>query len=78
MAAAADDEERDKNDPDPVVVKERAKATVVASTVRVHIRSFLPLKAAQKMLMNFALMAKFAREAVDLAVNEYDLHAVLL
>ena len=36
MAAAADDEERDENDPDPVVVKERAKATGVASTVRVH------------------------------------------
>ena len=28
-------------------------------------------------MMNFALMAKFAREAVDLFVNEYDLHAVL-
>ena len=78
MAAAADDEERDENDPDPVVVKERAKATGVASTVRVHKRSFLPLKAAQKMLKNFALMARFAREAVDLVVNEYDLHAVLL
>ena len=36
MAAAADDEERDENDPDPVVVKKRAKATYVASTVRVH------------------------------------------
>ena len=36
VAAAADNEERDENDPDPVVVEERAKATVVASTVRVH------------------------------------------
>ena len=36
MAAAADDEERDENDPDPVVVKKRAKATGVASTVRIH------------------------------------------
>ena len=39
MAAAADDEERDENDPDPVVVKKRAKATYVASTVRVHKKS---------------------------------------
>ena len=78
VAAAADDEERDENDPDPVVVEKRAKATYVASTVRVHIRSFLPLMAAQKMLINFAIEAKFAREAVDLSVNEYVLHAVLL
>ena len=36
VATAAENEERDDNDPDPVVVKERAKATGVASTVRVH------------------------------------------
>ena len=48
VAAAADYEERDDDDPDPVVVEKRAKATYVASTVRVHIRSFLPLMAAQK------------------------------
>ena len=45
MAAAADDEERDENDPDPVVVEKRAKATYVASTVRVH----------KKILSNIAL-----------------------
>ena len=36
VAAAADNEERDENDPDPVVVEKRAKAAGVASTVRVH------------------------------------------
>ena len=36
VAAAADNEERDENDPDPVVVEKAAKTAGVASTVRVH------------------------------------------
>ena len=36
MAAAAENEERDDKDPDPVVVEKTAKAAGVASTVRVH------------------------------------------
>ena len=76
VAAAADNEERDENDPDPVVVEKTAKTAGVASTVRVHKKFLSAAVAAQKLMMNFGVR-KIRAETMHLASVENNLHAVL-